>query len=259
MGEAKPYLYLLELHCARLAAEVTLGGWHAYRATDPEARTAQVKLNPWLLEGESPFEVAIGPLGEEPPPDDARLFVRVYKTVPDSEQLPFDDMLLYYRWDRRLSPLSKTGLTTTFRHSFQLREAFGPFAWQSAQPFVERDRADIEALVAELHDALARKDEAAILAMQQIKLEEYARALHLRTEELADEQRMVLQFYFQDDPVQVKPLARGQMQLVPTAGGRLVDVWAEDGSLPIEASFGGKPFEFPLTVSNLGGQWTIVR
>ncbi|MBW2525795.1 MAG: hypothetical protein JRI23_16545 [Deltaproteobacteria bacterium] len=258
MSDAKSHAYVVEIACAHIAAEVTLNGWHAYRATDAEPRTAQTKLNPWLLEGANPFEIAIGPLGDDPLPPEARFHARVYKTK-HGQLTKFDDMLLFYKWLPTVSPVEPPGLTPVFRHTFQVRQAYGAFAWQSARVFDNRDRDDIEALVQRFHDAVATKDEATILDMLKLKHEEMGRALDIPGDEMIQDQRNFLQLYFPESPVQMKPLARGRMRLQSTAGGRLVDVWAEDGSAPVEGSFGDMPFEFELSVANLGGQWTIVR
>jgi hypothetical protein len=258
MDDSQEHAYVVEIACAHIAAEVTLNGWHAYRATDAEPRTAQVKLNPWLLDGANPFEIAIGSLGDEAPPPQARFHARVYKTK-HGQQTQFDDMLLFYKWLPTVSPIDPPGLRPVFRHTFHLRKAYGPFAWQSARVFDNRDRGDVEALVQQFHDAVAAKDEATILAMLRIKHEEMGRALDIPDQEMVDDQRKMLEFFFQEDPVQMKPLDRGRLRLASTAGGRLVDVWAEDGSMPVEGTFGDKPFEFALSLANLSGRWTIVR
>lgn len=258
MDDAKSHAYVLELNCAGIAAEITLNGWHAYRATDAEPRTAQVKLNPWLLEGANPIEIALGSLDGEPLPAAARFVARIYKTE-HGEQTKFDDVLLWYRWDREASPIEPGGLTRVFGHTLRVRRAYGPFGWQAARVFDNRDRPDVEALVHRFHAAIGAKDEGAILAMLRTKHEEMGRALDIPLQGMIDHQRTLLSLYFQEDPVRLRPLDHGRMRLDSTAGGRLVDVWAADGTMPVQGSFGAMPFEFSLCVANLGGQWTIVR
>jgi hypothetical protein len=138
--------------------------------------------------------------------------------------------------------------------------AHGRWEWERARPYdAHRDRDGILALVGRVHAALLDRDVPTLNALLGIKLSELGRALDISLEQMELEQAKYFELHFADEAWTVAPLDLGALALEPDAGGRLVHVLGPGGTPPLTGFGGGRPFAFPLTVSNIDDSWLIVR
>ncbi len=254
------HAYVIEVFCAGVRAHVAFNGWHAYRTFEPGRRVAQQKINPWMFEGKNELEVSLG-LFEEGATAPAPSFeLKLYK-VEHGKRTSDDDVMVHYRYTPdEAPPLARDALVTVFSHELSIGRAFGRWGWQDARPYMPSDRADVEALVAAFHDALARADVAAAIGMLRIKLDELSLALDIERAELGAGQAEYLATWLAAPDWRMEPLDPARLVLESTAGGRLLDVKGPGRTAPLVGHGGpiGR-FEYELTVSRIGSSWQIVR
>jgi hypothetical protein len=243
--------------------EVYFNGWLGYRKAEPEwqERTCEaLKVNPYLRAGSNVLRVLVAPLrtppaGTPPALQSDYLDVRLYKAEHGEQERIY---LFTYRWYPELAPLAGDGLTEVVRHELHVDKAFGPWLWESARPYVAADRPDIERLMVELHDALAR-DANRFIDLLRVRLEEQARSTQRDPATVVEEQRRWIGGIASQAAWRVDPIDPKRLVMESSADGRLVEIRDHDGQPPLRASLGAVAFHFEITVSATGGRWTVVR
>lgn len=262
--------YIVELTCQGLDARVTLNGWPVARSVSPVHEFVGTKVNAWLLEGDNRLEVSVASLTPGADTSEAALYVHLYVTDP-GRPMTDDDVLVVYRWSPREAPLAESlpaearpasGRRTVFSHTLRVPSAFGPYLWQDAAPYQESDRADVLALLTQLHRVLAQKDMPGLLDLLAIKHEEMARAIGKTAAGMAaQEQTLIDEFYFSASSWELAPLTPAELSFDPWAGGRLVEIRHGEWPHPILGRSDYR-FGFDLVVSHLydgPDGWRIVR
>ena len=263
-----PAYVLAIMSSGGLVPTVTFNGWLAYRKPGPEwdgRTTASRKLNAWLFHGVNVLRVHASPLvpapkGLSPDAPDHALRIWLYKAEHgrDPEKDP-EITLLDYRWDRSLQPIAEEGETELLRHQLLVKTGFGRWSWQDARPYMPADRPAVEALVRELHDALVRGDAERFTDGMAVKLEEFARATQRVPNQVLAEERAWMRGLMGMPEWRVEPVEIADLEMESSADGRLVAVRRRDGSAPLKAWLADEPLEYDITVSQLGGAWTVTR
>jgi hypothetical protein len=243
-----------------LRAEVSFNGWPLLKRDDQDRRTADRKVNPFVLEGENRLVVALGALPADPAPTVSPVFELVFSRGPHGESRDDDVTLAHYKWtpDESL-PLDDEHLTPVFEHTARFKTAYGSWAWESARPYANEDRDDVLAVVRTIHAALASKNLAGANAMLSMKHHELERCLSLPTGQLVADQLTLWSGYVAHADFRLDPFDPTKLVLESAAGGRLVSIRHTDGAPPIEGTAGGDFFGLDLVVSRIGGGYQIVR
>lgn len=253
--------YVLEVICENVDAEVRLNDWIAYHATDARRRVAQQKLNPWLLEGDNRLTVTLAPL------DRALMFrMSLYKTEHGT-RCTDDKALVVYHWTPEEAPLERADpeaverpRTFVFEHAFRMSQAFGLWSWEQGQAYMPSDRPHVVGLVERLHRALEARQVDEVMAMLSTKLEEMARAVGLPIDDYLRAQRELMEQQLHASDLLVGPLDTDALVLRSSAGGRLVDIFDENGRpAPLKMWVGEMPAHLSLAASHVSGAWRIVR
>jgi hypothetical protein len=252
-----PYLiHALEVQCDGLAVEVWLNGLRVFRESEGREIFAARILNPSLVDGENTFEVRAARVGALAP----SLKVVVARTDGASQDVPAEDVLVRYEWKSDEQPLEGPPLQSLLARRVDVGPAHGPWAWQGATPYVDTDRAAVEAAVAELHGALARRDVQGVVDRMQVKTAEMARGLDGEPSFYEGDLRQWLGELFGQDDWHMEPLDPSLLELEPSAAGRLVVVSNVRGGAPLSGRGSESVFEpDELTYSHLDGGWTLVR
>jgi hypothetical protein len=230
--------FLLEVACEGVLAEVRLNDVQVFRAKRAEPKTAEARLNPWVLEGANLLVARIEPEG----------------TLNSfSLSLTRDGSALSrYRWD---------GEVEGWRHRFTVRKAFGRWAWQDAPAAAPSaaDRRAILALVKEAHRALAGRDAKALTRLTALSREELGRALGFDPDETAQGQEAFLESLFASRDWSPEAIDFAKLVLTPQAGGRIVTITDAAGKPPLRGAAEGGRVALPMSVARVKGKWTIVR
>ncbi len=248
--------YALEVVSAGLRTRVLWNDWPAHRA-HPDGRqvTDSVLLNPMVLEGKNRLRVVAEPL-----PDfvGRRLIeVDLVWVLGQEERV----RLYSYRFEEQSYPLFDEGPTELFRQDIELLPTFGPWAWESARPYMNSDRpAVIEALLG-MHAALESKDFARFVALCQVRLEEQARATNRDAGlVVSDQVKLLGGLAGIAGTVAVLPIDPAALVLESAAGGRLVEIFTKDYGTPLTVLLDGEePMSFPMTMACIDGRWQGVR
>ncbi|MCC6522965.1 MAG: hypothetical protein IT373_09910 [Polyangiaceae bacterium] len=257
-------VYNLEVQASGLVVEVELGGARVYFEGRGGQRFTQKKLNPWLLDGQNVLEARLGAPEAQAGGRRAAAAERYFRTrlirLRAGQDWPEpEDELFTYEWNPAKAPLPDEGMVTVLEHELALGPVHGRWAWQDARPYTDADRPDVLALVGAVHQALAARELEGVLARFAVQNDEVARALGGTKAELAGDLREFLASLFASEDWRMAPLAPETLGLVPSAGGKLVEVVGPDGGAPLVGRGGEGELELGLTVSRLAAGWTIVR
>jgi hypothetical protein len=250
--------YVLEIASSGLKARVLFNDWPAHRLDDGQEGTDSVLINPMVLAGKNRLRVLLEPIAV---PDDVpkKLKVRLVWVRSQEDRTS----LLSYSWNPESYPLHDEGMTDVFRQEIDLmREVtFGSWAWEGATPYMDKDRPAVLDALAGIRAAVEAKDVDSFLAQCDIKIEELARATNRPAADVREAQkRMIGGLIRLADVVEVAPLAASDVILESCAHGRLLEVFGPGYTPPIRIFFDGdEGMQLPLTMSNIGGQWRVVR
>jgi hypothetical protein len=245
--------YVLDVAWEDAAIKVLVNDWLCHRAPDGTMRGAQYKLNAFLLEGANHVAVRLAQNGPRP-----RCLVRLIKGIHDDKSTPLET-LWTFRWAAADQPIDSEHETEVFRHAWTMTHAFGPWAWEKAEPYRNEDRAQVEALVREVRDAAERRDLGRYLAHFEVKNAELARSTERTGAELAAGHRRMMQEMFADPRLVVGGPEPATFELTSSAGGRLVEVATRDRLAPVCLLIDPLLMEVDMTVSKIDGQYRIVR
>jgi hypothetical protein len=259
----------LEVQTQALRALVLLNGYPVFMPTDTGPRTTACKLNPQIIEGENLLQVRLGREADGAvltPRADFELSVyHAPAGGPPGSKIG----VARYEWEAGRDEIQPDGMTDLFEHCFDVEpdQAFGRWQWQDAVVFEEGERVAIETLVGKCRAALADRKVDDLLALMSLYAVEMSTALGVPVEEAEQELREYLQPYFADDRWEMAPLDYGALPLMPVCGGRIVLVMAPGGGPVLRGQIRVEEDEEPplpplgmeVSVSNLGGTWTVVR
>ena len=259
------WIYLLDIECEGLVAQVTLNGIDVFNEWVGAERRVQTKLNPSIIEGSNQLGLLLTPMTD----DDGRALggprgvtVKLIAGEHGAEPGPAG-VLASFRWDEALMPVEPGTLTSVWERQFTVaaERAYGRWAWQDA-PATPPGEADARALVAlagEVHAAMVGRQLNAIMALTALKTRELARALDVPEAEIEEGQRELYGELFADPSWRVAPFDPSQLAAVPCAGGRMVRVTDASGGPCIVAGTDERPFAFGFLATRYNGRWTIAR
>jgi hypothetical protein len=253
------FAYVCEVFTAGFEVDVELNRWPAYRTRVAERRVAQVKLNPWLCEGENHFCASLQHCRDVAAETSVGFEVRLYRTPHGQESDEANDVLVHYRWMPEESPLAAEGPTLVYEHTLRMKRAYGRFAWQDARPYDNRDRDDVVAAWTALREALQQRDLERSVALMAIKSEEMTRALDNPNGRQAALLRQTLESHFADPAWHLEPRDPDTLVLESSAGGRLLGVTTKDGSPSIMGQKTDLSVPMDVTFSHVAGAWRVVR
>jgi hypothetical protein len=246
-----------EVRAEGVAFELRLNGATCYRDRGGEAADHVAKLNPWVVDGENVFAVTVALPPGASPDGGGRLMVRVLEAEHGYEPGP-EALLLEWIWDPRAAPAEVAPVVVVER-PLRFAQSHGRWQWQDAAAYGDAERPLVEALVGEVHAAVARRDLDRLADLYAVSDAELDRALDLPPGfQLVARTTGWLETLSQDD-LAVEPLDPAALVLVPRAGGRLVDVLGPDGGPPVRATGGGRRLDLDLTVSRVGDGYGVVR
>lgn len=259
------WIYVLDVACEGLVAQVTLNGVDVFNEWEGRARQAQSKLNPYVFEGSNNLELALTPMTDdegEALPIEHAITVKLIAGEHGSEPGP-QGVVATFRWDEAAMPVTPGELTGVWGRQFTVpaERAFGRWVWQDAPatPPGEDDARALVALAGEVHAAMVGRDVAAMLELTALKSTELARALDVPVAEIEDGQRELFGELFGAPGWRVAPFDPSQLAAVPCAGGRMVRVTDPFGGPALAAATDDRPFAFGFLATRYGGRWTIVR
>lgn len=259
------WIYVLDVDCEGLVAQVTLNGVDVFDEWEGRARRFQSKLNPYIVEGANNLELALTPMTDdagEALPVPRAITVKLLTGEHGRDPGP-QGVLATFRWDEAATPVAPGELTGVWARQFTVapERAFGRWVWQDA-PAAPPGQDDARALVAlaeEVHAAMVSRDVDAMLELTAIKSQELARAVDVPAAEIDEGQRELFGELFADATWRVAPFDPTQLAALASAGGRMVRVTDPAGGPPIVAATAERPFAFGFLATRYQGRWTIVR
>ena len=259
------WIYVLDVACEGLVAQVTLNGVDVFNEWEGRARQFQSKLNPYVVDGSNNLELALTPMTDDegralevPRAITVKLIAGEHGADPGPQ-----GVIATFRWDEATMPVAPGELTGVWGRQFTViaERAFGRWVWQDA-PDTPPGEADARALVAlaeQVHAAMVARDVDAMIALTTLKSYELARALDVPASEIDEGQRELFQELFSDPTWRVAPFDPSELAAVPCAGGRMVRVTDPTGGPPLVAATDERPFAFGFLATRHSGRWTIVR
>jgi hypothetical protein len=259
------WIYVLEVSCEGVVAQVTLNGVDVFTEWEGRARQVQSKLNPYLFDGANNLELALTAMTDDegaPIPGAHAMTVTLIAGEHGVDPGP-QGAVATFRWDEAAMPVPPGELTGVWGRQFTVpsERATGRWSWQDAPatPPGEADARELVALAASVHAALSARDIDAMLALTALKSAELARALDTPLEEIEEGQRELFGELFGEPSWRVAPFDPSQLAAVPCAGGRMVRVTDPAGGPAIIAATADRPFAFGFLATRYEGRWTIVR
>ena len=259
------WIYVLDVACEGLVAQLTLNGVDVFNEWEGRARQFQAKLNPYIIEGPNNLELALTPMTDDegaPLPVAHAFTVKLIAGEHGADPGP-QGMLATFRWDEAALPVTPGELTGVWARQFTVpaERAFGRWVWQDgpATPPAEADARALVALAREVHGAMVARDVDALLALTALKTTELARALDTPVAEIEDGQRELFGELFADPTWRVAPFDPAQLAAVPCAGGRMVRVTDSSGGPALVAATDDRPFAFGFLATRYDSRWTIIR
>jgi hypothetical protein len=239
--------------------EILINGALAYEGRSAAIAHHFAKLNPWLTDGENVFSVRLAlPEGATDLGASAAFEVQVLQGEHGTEPGP-EGLLFEAAWSPATPPPLGIDFVEVMAAPIRPAQTHGRWSWEDATPFTPADRPAVEALVAELHAALDRRDTAAAVGLFAICDVEMDAALDLPPGAHTETFRAQLDGLFSAPDWRMEPLDTRGLVLTPRAGGRLVDVRGPGGGPPIRGSGSGGALALTFAVSRLGEVFRIVR
>lgn len=137
-----------------------------------------------------------------------------------------------------------------------------PLNWQNAPKTLigPADKAEINAQIKRLHDALEAKNLAQVGLLLTAKTENFSLALGMTAPEMEASQRHFFESRFGDPHWRMKPVGYDHLQYDPGAGGRVIHVLNPDGSDPLSAqpSSRGGGTSFDVFLARVNGHWAFI-
>ncbi len=257
-------LFVLEVQYQGVQVEVSLNGIQVFTNDREEGGIAQVKLNPWIVEGDNQLRVLIG-RGREITTDTETTVTPMFKfriIKGEHDREPGEEGLLAdYEWQPDESPLNFGIMATVWEQDIDIDSAFGRWSWQDSPKgtLSVQDRDAILALVSETHDALANRDVDRLSQLMEMKTDEMSRALGISSQTMEDGQRRFWNFLFENPAWFVEPVNFDSLTLIPQSEGCLVVVKDTQGEPPLRGFTQGRTVAFNLIVSCIERRWRIVR
>jgi hypothetical protein len=221
------------------------------------SRIVQVKLNPYVIQGENLGSAIFRPAevpsegGKAP----GRPYVRL-RAMRGQMGLTAQTVLSEFHWRAGEGPFP-----VAWRDTIRITEAFGRWLWEAAPRVAPgaTDRRAILTVTNRLRNALAVADPATVSEMFAVKNEEMARALDLSAGEVAAAMQNSFGPFFAASGRRMEPLAEAGIQFAVQAQGRLVGVNDLDGGPALRGNAENVHVQVPITLTCAGDQWVIVR
>jgi hypothetical protein len=248
-------MFVLEIQSEGVRTKAVLNDIQVYERVSGKSGMAQAKLDPWIIEGSNRIQVfaALAVGGGGTPRLGLSLLVGPHGRQPAKSAES--------KWDPAGKPLQKDRFTLVWEHEFTPERAFGRWAWQDAAPsnLPADDRAGIVALVEEVRGAVQKGNAARLRELFRLRDSEMARALDIPEAEMSEEMNAMFQALCQAPDRKIEPIDPGALVMTPGAGGRIIAVQTAGGGPPVKVSMGEGEMDLPMSVSRIGGRWTIVR
>jgi hypothetical protein len=90
------YAYVLEIYCEAMAVVVSLNDYPVYRNVPETAATAQVVINPWIVEGANRLELLLAKV--PPAPGTVPRLLMTLSRTERGKPVRQDEVLVLYRW-----------------------------------------------------------------------------------------------------------------------------------------------------------------
>lgn len=250
-----PLMFVIEIQSEGVRTKVVLNDIQVYERVSGKSGMAQAKLDPWIIEGPNRLQVfaAAAEGGRGAPRLELSLLVGPQGQLPEK--------LAESHWDPAGKPLPADGFALVWEHEFTPQRAFGRWAWQDAAPssLSAEDRAGIVALLQEVHGAFQKGNTALLEELFALRNSEMARALDVPEAELSEEWNGMVEAFCTEPDRKLEPLDAGGLVMTRQANGRLIVLTTAKGGPPLKGSIGEGELELSMSVSRIGGRWTIVR
>ena len=219
-------------------------------------------INPYLLGAPNHISVILTPRrGEVLPPAQATADVKVlaYTQGADGKPGPIETVY-HFHWKQTEPPQRAPAPANGTLPAVLLPR---PLNWQDAPRVQQVDaatKAEIDAQIKDLHDALGAKDSTKIRSLLAAKLDNSALALGRTQAQMDASQQAFFEDDFRDPDWRMKPIGYAHLQYHLRAGGRVVQVLNPDGSDPL-ASVPDKNASstlIDLYLARIDGHWAFV-
>lgn len=259
------WLYVLQVETEGLVVQVALNGCEVFSDWEGASRIAQLKVNPYIIEGENRLDVALTPMTDDEGRAldvDRSLTVTLIRGVHGVD--PGDaGRIARFTWDAAALPVEPGALTPVWTRQFTVRpeQAFGRWAWQDA-PIVAPTAADAQELVAlagKIHAALSARDVAAVRDLTALRDREMARALDIPDDEMSADVDAYLRDWFESPGWAMDPFDPNALAASPSARGRLMRVTDAYGGAPLKGGNTERRFAFPFAATRVDGVWVVAR
>lgn len=256
-------LYVLQVECTGVVAQVMLNGVDVFADWEGAARVVQTKVNPYIVEGPNALEVSVTAMTDDDGvalPVERMLRVALVRGPHGADPGPAG-RIAQYTWDEAQTPVTPGQLTGVWGRQFTVapEQAFGRWAWQSAPPPGPDAIPALVQLAASVHAALEARDAAALAALTALRDAELARALDVPEDEFRAEQSALWADWFSAPDFRVDPFDPAALAAVPQARGRLVRVTDPYGGPPLQGAAGDRRFAFAFAACQHEGAWVIAR
>jgi len=218
-------------------------------------------LNPYLLDEPNHITLILTPLkGATLPPERASVSVQVLETSPSNNGKPGPTETVYnFEWKQKNPPVhAPSPINGTLPPVARSQ----PLNWQNApkSPLAQADKAEINAQIKRLHDALETKNLAEVGVLLAAKTDNMALALGQPVSSLEASQRRFFEANFGDPRWRMKPINYDHLQYHPGAEGRVIQVLNPDGSDPLVSlpNSNSGTTTIPLLLARVNGHWTFV-
>ena len=243
--------FKLLAECSDLTAEVLLNGLPVFYQTGG-MNTRNTIVNQWMVGGRNSIEVRIERAGDINPADvSAHLACRLSSS---------EDVVYAFSWQ---PGDSKSTLPYSTRAAFISDVDFIEWAWQRAE-LLKLDQTvihEINRFLQRIHNALNTADLTETMMLFRLKAEEQAIAYEMPVVERINQQRRFFEDWFRQPGWGMKPVDYERLNYRLYAGNRVVLVEYKDRSDVLESKpvGEGEMISFPLFLSRIDRQWTVVR
>jgi len=262
---AETTVYHLKATCEECVAEFYINGAAITRNSRTYPFLVYPSISEWLVDGKNELSIRIDRVSDgalaEGGPGAAQAALSLCRAElgtyiePDEE-----DEIFGVEWESTEEGLE---LPATARVTGEVRHEFGMWAWELADRLTDdaETRRSIAALVGDLHRTLSARQVEPFLERMTLKFDEISRCYGKTRHAMNQEARQGLPEVWRHPAWAMAPFEAEGMQLRLCCGGRVAEVRARDGGVPLRQleAIDDETWGLGLFVARINGVFTVVR